>query len=82
LALSRVRIRVLQGGHDVPAALVRRRFGRSISNFFRHYRDLADSWILFDNSGGRPEMIAFVKDENLRIIQERPFKNLISRYLR
>ena len=36
LALSRVRGRVLEGGHDVPEAAVRRRFGRSIRNFFVH----------------------------------------------
>jgi predicted ABC-type ATPase len=28
----------------VPEAVVRRRFGRSISNFFAEYRRLADSW--------------------------------------
>jgi predicted ABC-type ATPase len=34
IALSRVRDRVLEGGHDVPEADVRRRFERSIGNFF------------------------------------------------
>lgn len=33
LALARIRERVLRGGHDVPEAVVRRRFGRSIANF-------------------------------------------------
>lgn len=33
LALTRVRTRVLEGGHDVPESVVRRRFDRSIRNF-------------------------------------------------
>jgi len=36
LALSRVRERVLRGGHDVPEAVVRRRFDRSMRNFLAH----------------------------------------------
>jgi len=58
LALSRVRGRVLQGGHDVPEAVVRRQFDRSITNFLVHYRPLADSWTLYDNAGVVPSVIA------------------------
>jgi predicted ABC-type ATPase len=59
LALTRVRARVLRGGHDVPEAVVRRRFGRSIRNFLLHYRLVSDSWMLFDNPGAVPAVIAF-----------------------
>jgi predicted ABC-type ATPase len=38
------------GGHDVPSDVVKRRFGRSLSNFFNLYAPLADEWALFDNS--------------------------------
>jgi predicted ABC-type ATPase len=57
LAVSRVAERVRLGGHDVPAAVVRRRYRAGLSNFFRLYLPLADSWQLFDNSeaaGPRP----------------------------
>ena len=50
LAIRRVKLRVALGGHDVPADVVRRRFGRSLSNFFNLYVPLADEWTLFDNS--------------------------------
>ena len=40
LAVNRVKIRVIQGGHDVPADVVTRRFGRSLSNFFTHLRTI------------------------------------------
>jgi predicted ABC-type ATPase len=54
LALTRVWGRVSEGGHDVPESVVRRRFGRSMHNFFAYYRQLGDSWIVFDNSGATP----------------------------
>jgi len=44
LALTRVKTRVMEGGHDVPETVVRRRFDRSIRNFFLLYRSLGDSW--------------------------------------
>jgi predicted ABC-type ATPase len=80
VALSRVRERVLKGGHDIPEALVRRRFGRSISNFFAEYRRLADSWYLFDNSGGTPTVVAFERAGKPRIMNREQYKALIARY--
>jgi predicted ABC-type ATPase len=50
LAVRRVKLRVSLGGHGVPADVVRRRFGRSLNNFFGLYIPLADEWTLFDNS--------------------------------
>ena len=44
LALASERVR--RGGHDVPAADVRRRFTRSARNFWSLYRPLADEWSL------------------------------------
>ena len=50
LAVRRVKLRVALGGHDVPADVVKRRFSRSLQNFFQLYVPLADEWALFDNS--------------------------------
>ena len=50
LALARVADRVRGGGHDVPAADVRRRFERGRRNFLTVYRLLADGWRLYDAS--------------------------------
>jgi predicted ABC-type ATPase len=80
LALSRVRGRVLEGGHNVPEAVVRRRFARSIGNFFTHYRRLADSWTLFDNSGRTPDVIALEKHREVRIIDSVIYTGLVMRY--
>ena len=68
LALARIADRVKRGGHTVPENVVRRRFRRSLRNFFRLYEPLLDSWTIFDNSGESPRMIAFKKLDKLQII--------------
>jgi predicted ABC-type ATPase len=50
LALKRIADRVRQGGHNVPAADVARRFHRGWANFESTYRALADSWAVYDNT--------------------------------
>jgi predicted ABC-type ATPase len=80
LALTRVRARVLQGGHDVPEAVIRRRFDRSIHNFLLRYRSLGDSWTLFDNSGATPAVIAFEKQGSTSIMNREVYDSLIARY--
>lgn len=57
LAQARVKARVAQGGHHVPAAVVRRRFKAGWENFERVYRPLADEWLLYDNSGSAPILL-------------------------
>jgi predicted ABC-type ATPase len=57
VALARIRARVAQGGHDVPEAVVRRRFARGLRNFDQVYRRLVDSWALYDSSGPVPVLI-------------------------
>jgi len=43
---SRIRERVLQGGHKIPEVDQNHRFPRSLRNFLNHYRPLADAWTL------------------------------------
>lgn len=57
LALQRIASRVKQGGHNVPASDVRRRFKRGWDNFQNVYKTLADSWAVYDNSGASPKLI-------------------------
>lgn len=77
LVLSRIKSRVAQGGHDVPTNDVLRRFNRSIRNFFKLYRPLADSWMLFDNSGIIPILIAEGRNGKLKIVNETTYENII-----
>ena len=58
LALARVAARVAQGGHDVPAAVIRRRFDAGWRHFQTTYRALVDSWIVYDTAGPQPAPLA------------------------
>lgn len=57
LALRRIATRVRQGGHDVPARDVMRRFDRGWANFRTVYQPLADKWAVYDNSGETPILL-------------------------
>lgn len=50
LAVSRVKERTQLGGHDVPEAVVRRRYAAGLTNLLNIYLALSDNWQLFDNS--------------------------------
>jgi len=63
LAIARVAVRVAQGGHDVPEEAIRRRFKVGLDNFRRIYRPLADSWVLYDNSGEQPVLLEWGESE-------------------
>jgi predicted ABC-type ATPase len=53
-AIERVALRVEQGGHDIPEAVIRRRFLSGLENFERHYKMAVNDWILYDNTGADP----------------------------
>ena len=55
---ARVAQRVSEGGHEVPEPVVRRRFHAGWRNFEHIYRDLADAWPVYDNSGDVPILAA------------------------
>lgn len=48
-AIARVRQRVKQGGHSVPAADIRRRFKRSLNHLTEDYLPLATRWAVWDS---------------------------------
>jgi predicted ABC-type ATPase len=56
--IARVRERVRGGGHDVPSGEVRRRYHRSLSNFWQRYRLLADRWLLSYNAAPQFQDVA------------------------
>lgn len=56
-AMARVAERVRQGGHDIPEAVIRRRFAAGRDNFLRHYRTAVDDWALYDNAGSSPVLL-------------------------
>lgn len=56
LNILRVAERVSRGGHDIPAEVIRRRYETTFARL-PHALRLADSGLLFDNSGVEPLML-------------------------
>ena len=66
LAVARVRERVRAGGHSVPDSVVRRRYERGWHNFQTIYQDMVDQWVLYDNSGVGPVILASGGDREVK----------------
>lgn len=71
MAVQRVAGRVRHGGHSVPPDHIRRRYERGLSNFFKLYSPIADSWEMHENTSRPPVLIA-MKDEGRPIHIARP----------
>lgn len=56
-AISRVAMRIRQGGHAIPPETIRRRFAAGLCRFQTTYRHRVDYWQWFDNSGDLPTLI-------------------------
>ena len=76
LAIARIKDRVREGGHNVPAEDVRCRFIRGVHNFFNLYEPLVDSWMLFDNSRTKPVLIAKRKNGHIEVTDEDLFSTI------
>ena len=58
LAIERVKARVSEGGHNIEVGTIKRRYLRGIENLFKIYLQIFDEILIFDNSAGKPELIA------------------------
>lgn len=58
LAKERVKVRVLEGGHNIEPNIIERRYKNGIKNLFDIYLPITDGVLIFDNSKGNPKLIA------------------------
>ena len=58
LAIDRVKTRVLEGGHTIPADVIARRYQNGLKNLFEIYSEIVDEIAIFNNSNGKPNLIA------------------------
>ena len=58
LAKERVKVRVKEGGHNIPLDVIERRYKNGIKNLFNIYLDIVDQAMIFDNSEGKHILIA------------------------
>lgn len=61
VAVARVAERVIQGGHHIPEAVIRRRFKTGLDNFHNRYKLIVNSWALFDSYHQPPKLIDWSK---------------------
>jgi predicted ABC-type ATPase len=82
LAVQRVAERVRRGGHNVLEDIVRRRYIRSLGNFFNIYRPIADSWLMLDNTAiDAPKPIAWRNVGGpIQIVRSGPWNRLRKEY--
>ena len=84
MSVKRVAARVEAGGHSIPEAVIRRRYARSLVNFFNVYMPLADAWTMLDNS--RREKPAKIAERDiggpLRVHDELLWGRLVRRYMK
>ena len=57
-AKERVKTRVKEGGHNIPNDIIERRYMNGIKNLFDIYLEIVDQVLIFDNSEGKPSLIA------------------------
>ena len=77
LAIERVRDRVESGGHNIPDAVIRRRYVMGLQYLFDVYIPVIDRWILADNSKppfsvvaeGSKDVIYIKDNEKYQLIQ-------------
>ena len=79
MAVARVRQRVLQGGHDVPEHVVRRRFHAGLRNFESIYQDLVNDWAIYDNQGNVPSPT--YRGESTMTVQKQEKARVLLRFL-
>ena len=80
LAIERVKIRVEEGGHNIPEDVIRRRYDSGIKNMFNLYCPIADYWLFIDNSKTPFEIIAEGKRSDINVNNSMVWNNLKSRY--
>lgn len=79
LAITRVRDRVLAGGHNIPENVIRRRYTMGLNYFFETYIPLCDRWILADNSSNPFKIVAEGDANGTYIKDEVKFKTILNK---
>ena len=74
VCIARIRARVARGGHFVPDDDVRRRFGRSLRNFWYGYRLQAHRWQLHYNGIEGLTEAAHGEGETMEVLDSEAFR--------
>lgn len=59
MAVARVAARVIQGGHNIPEPVIRRRFTAGLDNFEKLYKPSVNAWLFYDNSDNKQKLLSW-----------------------
>jgi predicted ABC-type ATPase len=81
LAIERVKTRVQEGGHNIEKDVIKRRYVNGIKNLFDIYLAIVNEVLIYDNSEGKPELIAEKTiDTEITILNEFKYNKLKNQY--
>lgn len=80
MAVSRVKTRVEEGGHDIPEDTIIRRYYAGLRNLFQLYLPLIDNWMIIDNSLRTYKFIAEMDSSKFEVIENELWNNLTNTY--
>ena len=78
-SIQRVANRVVQGGHNVPEADLRRRFRLGLQNLFTLYRSFCDTWNVYLNADDAM-LVAHGTADTLVVDDRARFENLVREF--
>jgi len=76
LAKERVRLRVSEGGHNIPEDVIERRYYRGLNNLFELYLPICDITLILNNSHNSPVLIAKKKGIDTEIKDDAVFQQI------
>ena len=74
---NRIKIRVLNGGHNIPKEDIIRCSYRSKKNFWNIYKNLVDEWNLFYNGNSEYILVAQYSNNDVEIFNENLYNEFI-----
>ncbi len=77
VCIGRIKGRVQKGGHYIPEDDVRRRYQRSLRNFWRVYKDIVNIWVLHYNATDKGIPVATSKNGQLTVFNDPLYQNFI-----
>jgi len=75
LAIERVKTRVLEGGHDIPEDVIRRRYIKGMQNLQQFIKSV-DFWFVLNNSKESLQFIAEGNKSEITIFEKENWKQL------
>ena len=75
-AIQRVKSRVEKGGHNIPEKVIERRYFKGIENLKKYFVSLNDAWMIWNNSGNQPTLVAQGAGDEKIIFNEKIYNGI------